>query len=328
MDYGRLIGRAWAMTWTHHFLWVFGLFAASSVGSCSAGYGTGSGFRWPLAPGERAFLSPDGEPALRRLGFLIAQNLETVALVAGLVLLLGLVFLLVSLVAQGGMARATAELALGQPITPGAAWSTGLRLFWRYLLLWILALLLALLVVLLGAVLFGAGFGLTRSIAGPPLLFVIEGATALLLLVVAFPLFVGLSVAITFAQREIAVGEVGAFAALRMGFRLLWDHLGTTALVWLLNLVLSIAAGVVVVLGVVLLAIPIGGLAVALYAVTDLSAALVVYLVAGGVALLAFGWLIGAIANTFFWNYWTLAYLNLTGRLTDTLEPPAEQPPA
>jgi hypothetical protein len=57
---------------------------------------------------------------------------------AGALVALGLALLVVSLIAQGGMAEAMVELASGRPASLGRAWRTGRRLFWRYVGLYLL----------------------------------------------------------------------------------------------------------------------------------------------------------------------------------------------
>src|SRR6185437_7267129 len=71
-----------------------------------------------------------------------------IAAVIGVVALIALTLLIVSLIAQGSLAGATAAFATGRSSSLGRAWRTGLHLFWRYAGLW---LLLALAVAAIGA---------------------------------------------------------------------------------------------------------------------------------------------------------------------------------
>ncbi len=266
------------------------------------------------------------EGVFRDGGRWAAENAGLIAALAAVIALLGLILLVVSLIAQGGMARATADVALDRPISSRAAWETGVRLFWRYLALWILMILLFIALGLVLAAFGGIVFLFAQYTGGiaRTILVAVTGLLAFLAFLVAIPVSIAIAVAAAFAQRAIAVEDSGPAAGLGTGFRLLRNHLGAGALVWLINLALSIAAGLAIAVVFVVLLIPLGALAAALFAITGVSAASISFVVAAALVLIAAVWVMGGIANTFFWNYWTLAYLNLTGRLTDRLEPTTE----
>lgn len=323
MEYGSLIRRAWMLTWRHRFLWVLGLFASSTVGSCSPIGGGGPGMQWRTGPEEMRRVSPDLEGALRFGERWFSANLDVVLVVAVLAALLGLVAAVLSLLAQGAMARATADLALDRPTTLGAAWGAGVRLFWRYLFLWLLFIALAIAVGLVVALFWGLTFAASQFPADPSrtILTAAAGLVATLTSLISIPVFIALSVVVAFAQRAIAVEDVGPVDALGISLRLVRSHLGTSALVWLINLALAFAFGIAIAIGVVVIVIPLGVVAAALFAITGVSVASIAYLVAAVLALIIAAWIMGAVANSFFWNYWTLAYLRLTDRLTDRLEP-------
>jgi len=98
-----------------------------------------------------------------------------------------------------------------------------------------------------------------------------------------------LSVVLAYAERAIIALDLGPLAALRHGWQLFIEHLNQSLLVWLLSVLLAVGAGGIV-----------AGLASSL----TLLAGIVV-LVAGA-----------AVANAFFWSYWTLAYVRLTSPAT------------
>ena len=123
-------------------------------------------------------------------------------------------------------------------------------------------------------------------------------------------------IVIAFAQRAIAVDNIGPATALREGWALLRAHPGASVLVCLLNFALSVGAGLAG--GVALLAVlvPLGIIGAITWAVAGLSAVTIGYLVLAGLVLLAVVLVLVGIANTFFWNFWTLAYLRLSGSPT------------
>jgi hypothetical protein len=302
MDYGAVIRQAWSITWRYRFLWLLGILAGGAVGVPS----TASGGRGGSGSGATDFQNLD--PSLVRIGQqLQSRALDNVGLLlaaAGLFVGLGLVLLVLSFVAQGAMAEATAEIASGRPSTLSGAWSAGLHLFWRYVLLCV--------IVAVAAVLLAGVFGglIVSAMRGPAVAAGL-GVLAMLFLVLAGLV---LSIVVAFAQRAIAVEDVGPIAALRDGWLLTRQHLGGSLLTWLVNLGLAVGAGVVMLVGFICALVVLGGIGAALFAVTGLSTPVLVYVGVGTLLLVAAGLIVLGIGNTFFWSYWTLAYLRLSGR--------------
>lgn len=312
MDYGQILRQAWNLTWRHRFLWIIGLFATTTVGSCSFNAG-GSGSGWQTNSREMDLFVPGASDLGRAFGFWAAENAGFIVAIALLAFLVGLGIFLVTMVAQGAMARATVNLARGQESNAGEAWRTGLRYFWHYLALWLLLLALVIGVAVLLAI-FGAagvvffavadeGTRIALSVVGGLLLF------ALVLLVI--PVIIALAIVVAYAQRVIVAEDVGPLAALNEGFRLLRANLGQSLVAWLVNLGLSIGAGLVIAAATVLAAIPLGAIAVILYDSTGLSPTVVAYGIVAAIILGLVVWLLGGFINTYFWNYWTLVYLRL-----------------
>ncbi|HEX9017225.1 MAG TPA: hypothetical protein VF960_14640 [Chloroflexota bacterium] len=325
MDYGALIQRAWDLTRRNRFLWVLGLFATSTVGSCSpSGVGTGPAQWQAGSPDFERLFSPDlvrtFQEADRWLSVSIGWIILGVLLALSLVVI---VFFFVSFAAQGGMALATTDLALGRESSLAIAWRSGLGMFWHYLLLWLLltglvVAFLAVVVVLIGiAVAIGIGLeGASRATLA------VVGAILLVLgLIVTVPLLIAGTVAVALAQRAIAVERTGAWSALGLGIRLIRRNPGTSFLAWVVSLALGIVAGIIVALAAVVLAIPLGAVGFGVYAWSGVSTMLASYGIAALIVFIAILWGVGGVANAFFWNYWTLTYLYMTGRLTRALEP-------
>jgi hypothetical protein len=309
VEYGTLVRDAWRLTWRHRFLWLIGLFAGG-LGSMPGGGG-----RWRMEPSP-AGAAGVGETAGRaasEAAAWVAAHAALVGLALAAVLLLGLGLLALSLVAQGAMARATADLAEGRPTGAGAAWRAGLRLVWRYAGLWLTLIGAALaLVALFGGLVLIVRFGLYPvSPVAAVLLAVLVG---LPLLLAAIAGGVAASVVVIFAQRAIALEDLGPLGALRAGWRLLRGHLGESLLTWLIALGLGIGIGMAALFGLGALFAVLGGVGVGLWALAGLSAPTFAYGALAGLALLAALLLAVGVANTFLWNYWTLAYLRLNRR--------------
>ncbi len=239
MDYGSLIRRSWQLTCRHRFVWGLGLFAGTTVGSCSPNFGTS--YRGQLGSEQAGQMGPGIQRAGEELGRWLSQNLGLVVAAVGAFAALVLLLMVLSLIAQGGMARATADLALGLPSSSGQAWRTGRRLFWRLVGLWLILFGIGLVFV----VVIGSGVGV--AVAGGVLasgfarygLIVLGVLLALAAFVLAIPTFIVMGVTAAFAQRAVAVDDVGPLAGLKAGYQLVRGHLGTSALAWLISVGLS-----------------------------------------------------------------------------------------
>lgn len=311
-----MIGQAWRTTWRNKFLWFFGLFVGSTASTCSGSSGNVGGGSGGSGGVGNPFDNPNVSQAMvSALGW-IQSNLGTIIAVAGLLFLIGLIFWIISFIAQGGMATATARLAQGESVSFGQAWSKGTQLFWRYFgLFWIvfgMVLAILLFVGIVGLLLFVGGR--TVSPNEFPNVLMAVGIILLILFILAMIVFgIFFGIIQEFATRAIAVEDIGPVAALKRGYALLRQNLSKSLLTWLVGIGLALGAVIAITIIVVIALIPLGLLGWVVYLATQ---ALIPTLVYAGVALLvfiAFSWLLGAIMNTFFWNYWTLAYLKLTG---------------
>lgn len=304
MNYGSLVRDAWRITWQHPFLWVLGVLAGGTAGTSF--FSRRGGGEPPLALPDELWTprAADGMEAVTRWAG------DHVALVVGAVSLLvlaGLALMVLSMIAQGGLTGATAALGSGRTTTLRQAWRAGLHLFWRYAGL---SLLLVAAVMVIGAL--AAGFvalvvGLTRVVERDAL--VVIPATLIGLLVSVLGIVA--SIVVPFAQRAVAVLDVGPLAALRDGWSVFRAHPGASLIVWLLNMALTIAIGLAVTAVLVVTVLALGLPAAALWAVFDLSAPTFTYLAVAGVVACGLLLTVIGIANTFLWSYWTLAYLRL-----------------
>jgi hypothetical protein len=343
MEYGTLIRQAWSITWRYRFLWLLGVLAGGAVGLPSLN-GSSSGRGGSAGPGPT---DPSLVAAGEQIGAWAAANVGLLVVLATAAIGLALVLLVVSFIAQGGMAQATADIASGHPGSLGGAWSAGVHLFWRYVGLWlIIACAAAIIAAIFGAMIAIGGLAvvsgqfiwlgsalaavayiaivlgfvqftlrLARTWSAPRWL-VIVGATLFALPIVTVLLAAGLllSIVVAFAQRAIVVESVGPVAALRSAWRLTRAHLGESLLTWLVNVGLAFAMGIVVVVTVLGAAIVLAAFGGLLFSIVGVSGPLVAYIGFGGLVVIAGLLTLAGIANTFFWTFWTLVYFRLSGR--------------
>ena len=310
MDYYALMQDAWSLTWRHRFLWVLALFAGGSA-TCTLpanlGQSTNTGDL------EDAIRESGGE--VPDLGEWLGDHITLMLTIVAVLLLTFLVLSVVSLIAQGEMARATVDLARGHGSSPGRSWRAGLQYFWRYLRLWLLlaAVWLVPLAVVAVLVVGLVTAGLVTRGAGGAVFFGLGLLFGGLGLLAFFLHSVPFTIVTAYAQRALVLEDAGAVNAVRVGVRLLRARLGASLLLWLVTLALGVVAGIAVFVGVfiVFIVLLIVG---AIVSFATGPAGIVTFLVVAALGVLATPMLAYAVMNTFMWNYWTLAYLTLTGR--------------
>jgi MFS family permease len=237
--------------------------------------------------------------------------LIVVALVV-LVLVILLVFVILSLISQGALAESVAAIDRGERRHFWSAWRAGVSNFWSVLGQILLFILI------------GIGFLL---VIGMPAAALVVGTFAVTDSPGAADIVRRRSRAdrdrpvdrwFHPAGRNRAVRPAGAggrrgacLDSIRGGYRLFWRNLGRSLLLWLIQVVLMLAAGIALVIAAILvglaLFIPTIILAVAEYA----TAAILTGVVAG-LSLLPILLVASAILGTFNHSYWTLAYLRLS----------------
>src|SRR5262245_16129782 len=236
MDFGRLIRDAWAITWRHRFLWVLGLFSGTSVGSCSAF--SGNGFRMSpsaAAPAPYRGAPPDVAQMMAQVQQWVVGHVELVLAAIVAAALVGLVLIVISIIAQGGMTDATLAFGRGESVTAGMAWGAGARLFWQFLGLYLILVLSAIFVAFVVGIFVAIALGSTSTVA-PSVrgvltgLWVVLGVIAGLLFI---PIAIGVSVVVAYAQRAIVDERVGPIVGLRAAWLLARQHLSTSFFVWL-----------------------------------------------------------------------------------------------
>lgn len=348
MDYSSMIRQAWTITWRYRFLWLLGVLAGGAVGVPGLGGGGGGNTGWRLERSDLERMNASLPVTAQEIGNWMSAN---IGLLLGLALLGALIILLLiilSFIAQGGMAQATANLLNGQPSSLSTAWSAGMRLFWQYVGLWLILVAATIviaacvgvivaaavagfasnqpliaaslaIVVYLGIVL---GFVLavlrvTRESDIPRWVVVLASALfALPIVTVLLVVALMLSIVVAFAQRAIALENIGPLAAMRSGWQLAQAHLGETLLTWLVNLGLALASGIVLVTVALAALVLLAGVGAVVVSVVGFSAPTVLYAAIAGILFLAAVLTAAGIANTFFWTFWTLVYLRLRGGAT------------
>jgi len=314
MNYGDLIKDASWLTLRNRYLWFFGFFAG--------GAGGGGSFNIPSG-GSGGFDDEDfGEPGgggfgnqMSAQGFdpgqLMFDNLALILGIIALVVLVVLFFVVMTLISHGALAESVAAIDRNESRHFSSSFRAGLSNFWRVLGYYLLFILITLgLLLLIGipiALLVVGVFAGTESLGARIATAILAGLAVIVLLIVVF---IPLSIIGQFALREVVVGRTGVFSSIGGGYRLFRRNLGRSLLVWLIQVALSIGAGIVLLIVLLILGfilfLPTIILAVAGYTTAAIVAGIVAAMILLPLLIVASGAL-----GTFNHSYWTLAYLRL-----------------
>lgn len=302
MDYGKILSRAWQITWRWKVLWIFGFLASLGSGGGSGG-GGGNGMN-NGSRGAGNFPNFDISPEIG--GLIIA--LICVALIIGIILWV------LSIISRGALIAGVQQVEDEGQTSFGSAWRVGLSRFWTIFGVGFLAALpiLIIVLVLIGvgiAVAVGAGYNFTNDMSDRALGIILPALACLIpLACVTVVLAVVLGQIQLYAERAAILEGKGWIDAFKRGWQVLKTNLGPTIVFWLIFLVIGGVLLAIVAGGILALALP----AVALFGNNNPNALAVVTMCGGaliGFVILA---VVGAIVQTFTSTTWTLVYRQLT----------------
>lgn len=314
MNYGEVIRRAFSIARHRRNLWFFGFFAGGSAGS------GGCNFNVPSGSGEDSGDFSD-------FGTLLAENVELLIAIAITGVALVLLAFALSLISQGGLADSVAAIDRGEERSFGATFRAGLGTFWRMLGLTVLLVIVATgLVIAVGGPVALAIFGIVSATESLGLRIAVIVIVALIGLVAFFALIFVLTVVGAFSIRALAVGRERAAASLRAGYRLFRSRLGTSLLLAIIAFGLSLAAGLALFAGTLILGLPLA-LPAILLGVYGYSGAAIALGIVAGVVVVAVLLVASGALGTFNHAFWTIAYLRLTSPPPPTPPPTYGAPP-
>lgn len=246
MDFGKLFGRAWEMLWQNLFLILMGVVVV--LGGSGSGFASQSRFAFQGGnfPG-RDFQSLELEQLFQSWdipSFAVAG----IFLFTAAILLFGLVFWALGLITRGGMITAVDDLDGGRETNFVTGFQAGWEKGWKLLGIglvpaipgFILMIIVITTLVFSGSELFaGEGFGSMGIPGFAPLLFTI---------CIFVPIMMFVSALQTFANRACMLEDKGVIASYRRGLEVLGDNLGPVLILFLLQVVINIALGIIFVI--------------------------------------------------------------------------------
>jgi hypothetical protein len=300
MDYGRILTRAWEITWRYKILWVLGFLA--SLGSGNGG-GSSSNFR--TSANNAPFNGFNIPPALT--GLLVALGCLAVIIVLALWVL--------GIMARGGLIAGVAQVEDTGRVTLGEAFRAGQQRFWT---LFGIAILVALPIIVLGIiavviVLVSAG-GMAGLMRGAEQGAQIGGAV-LTALLCALPFCCGaiiLAIVLDqirlYAERAAMLEGLGWIDAFRRGWQVLKAHIGPTLVFWLVFLVIGLILVGIVVAAIVAAVVPF----FVAFGRNGPPAWAFLPICGGGLIAIVAAAILGSVVDTFTSATWTLAYRQFT----------------
>lgn len=313
MDYIGILKKAWNVTWRYKVLWLFGFLAGSSS---SGSYNSGS--NWSSNSED---LSPQLSQQYGAFENWLGDNLAIVAVVIGVLAIIGIVFWVLSVMAHGALVHQVNEAEEGRPVSISAGFSAGFHYWGRTFLIFlvlglpILILVLAIVAMIIVAVvpLSQSGGGGDAFAAGLPLLCGGGLVAFLLLLVVGFVVGILQFLALRYAILE----ERSTFDAIGAAWGAMRSRFKDVLIMWLLMLAVGTAYGLVTGVAALILIVPgivmlIAGNVFAFFGLIVVLAAIMV--------------LPSAIYGTFISAAWTVFFRRLTGREVPVPSAPWAQP--
>ncbi len=325
MDLGEVLTKAWKIVWKFKILWIFGIFAGCGTNR-GVSFNGGSRFQTGGVPGSTPNLPPGLEDnMLRFMNFF--ENPAVIAGFIGLVCVFIFIAVFFSIMGRVGLIKGAVDADAGaEHLGFGELWKSGLHYFWRFLGLSLIIgspILLVYLALVFGAILvffaFMSGSGNGSSGAAPALVALIP--VLCIFMCVIFLLAIVISFLSPQAERAIVIENEGVIGGIRRGWSVLTTNLGPILIIWLILVVISVVAGILFALPLLIIVVPL----FITYVFAGSNASYTPLIVAGlcivaytPVALVANG-----ILTAYLESVWTLTYLRLTQLKSDAQVPVA-----
>lgn len=309
MDFGYVLKRAWEIIWKFKILWIFGILASCSQAGGSSG--SNSGFRFS---GQDSTFGYQIEHTFNQLN----PAIITLLIIVGVIIIIALIVaaILLATVGRVGLIRGTVKAEQGaSKLTFGELWRDGLAYFWRVfglnLLIGVIIFFALVAITILGIILSIGTLGIFLICLIP-------------LLCLIIPIMWLVSIIIEQANVALVVENLDIVTALKRGWRVFIDNIGTMIV---MGLILVIGVGIVggLIIGLPLLAVAAPAAVAIATGVTENIRSGVILSIVFFLVYLPFLLLFSGILRAYTQSAWTLTFLRLT---TAPAPLPVETPPA
>ena len=315
MRFGEIIKKAWHITWRYRYLWILGLFAGVTGGSGGVG-GGGNGFsrfNTGTGTGSSTPANPFNADVLRTF---LQQWLPAIVVGVALLTVIGIAFAIVGIGARGGLIWAVNEIEEGRRPRLGQAWDAGFAKFWSLLGFGIMVQLPIVI----------AAFAMAAAILLPILTPLLRGRTpdpagvivpmcGALAIGIPVLLVAGLVLGVMYitGTRFIVLNGASAGHAVGESWRALRARFADHALMYLINVGLSIAASLVIAVPLIVLTLMVA-VPVAVAGASSHWGFLAVVVGVAFLVVMVVAFAYSAIWGTFTSSLWTIFFRRLTGR--------------
>ncbi len=306
MNHGKLLSRAWEITWNYKFLWILGFLASLASGSGfsnSSNFDGGDFFVSPTISSQSRF---DLDSAASNPGIIVG------GIVAALLfLLLTVVFYIVGKAGRVGLIQAVSDIDADQKITFGEAFKGGIGKVWPiFKMQFTLFFIPFFLVIGIIALVVILGFR-TESF----------GVFALLCPLIFLMIIGGFLLSFTdaYAFREIVFKDIGTIDSIKSGWSIFKANAGDSLILGVIYGLISMAYGMLVSVFMGLFAF------FSIFAIYgdiqsgDISSATVVFGGLNFILLSILSAILMSIVTTWQSTGFTLAYLEMTGMSKEPL---------
>jgi hypothetical protein len=303
MDYGKVLSRAWEITWRWKILWILGFLASLGQGGGGTGINyTTSSSDWQDWQGWQ--IDPDFAGAV----------LAAIVALSCVAILIGIALWVASVIARGGLIAGVQQVEDEGSTSFGRAWRVGVKRFWTLLGIGILAalplILLGLVAVVMMVLWLVPVTSSTELSSWTAALGVLGIGCGGLFCCGAIILSLLLGLIRTYAERAAVLEGLGWIEAFKRGWQVLKTNIGPTLVFWLVFMAIGIVIAGVVFAGVAATTLPFIGL----FTQTDVGGWIVAPICCGGLVAMVLAALIGSLVNTFTSATWTLAYREMVRR--------------
>lgn len=332
MDYGEVLSKSWKIIWKFKALWLFGILAG-----CGASRGANFNFNNSYRVGGNGVsgptpsLPPQIQQALYRFGLLFRDPAfiwKFLAVTVGIICILVLIQIVLSVMGRIGLIKGAAEADAGaERLAFGQLWKGSAPYFWR--MVWLTLLLggpFAVFAVVMVAVFIASLIPLARNNPDPSagvafltLLFVLLGLFCVVFLLAIIIGFISRQ-----AERAIVLENKPVLDSIKRGWEVLTKNLGPILLIWIIQLAISIIAGIVIALP--LLAVLVPFMIIFLSSASGANSPSTTWLITLVFIVLAYlpvSWLANGILMAYLESVWTLTYIRLTKPKQDVSTPVA-----
>lgn len=306
MDFAAVLKKSWDITWKNKGLWLLGILAGCSASGRGNNGQAASGFRgYDFGGGDFRGGRIEGMEELQRFFGQIDEGawIAIALAILGVVLVLGLIFLVLGVIGQAGLIAGFGRADEGQAITLSEAFNLGISNFWRLLgirvIVWLIGLVVGI-AVAVGVIVFTIG---TLGI----------GILCLLpLICLLIPLAWGVDAYIILSMVAAVEESLGVFDAFRRAWETARANLGP---VIIMALILIVGGGILsAVLGIPFIGIVVPAIAgFALGTDTSIYSGLAISGLCLVIGIPVFI-LLSGVLTTFTTGAWTLTYRRLTGK--------------